>query len=72
MTYDDAHTRNLADAVLAFVDQSAPLHVRVACGWRDGTGHTPHWSGFKHLGLRACARCAGRGFVLVEQGASHD
>jgi len=71
MTYDDAHTRNLADAVAAFTDPAA-MHVRAKCGWCDGTGSVPAWSGWQRVGDVACARCAGRGFVLVEKGSWHD
>ena len=72
MTYDDAHTKHLANAVAAFADPAAATHVRVPCGWCSSTGRVEHWTGWAHAGDRSCARCAGRGFVLVEGGSCHD
>lgn len=70
--YDDAHTRNLADAIAVLGDPAAPVHTRVQCGWCEGTGTVSAWDGWNHVGERACARCAGRGFLLVEKGSCHD
>lgn len=41
------------------------------CSWCGGTGRVPEWIGWTHVGDRKCARCAGKGHILVEAGC-HD
>jgi hypothetical protein len=50
---------------------SAPFLVRVPCGWCDTTGRVPNYSNVYRDAWNRCVRCAGMGYVTVEEETDH-
>lgn len=67
---------NINDAIYAdrVHGEQLGLHdeiTRIDCSWCGGTGVVRHWEGWMEIGDRPCARCGGRGSILLERGC-HD